>query len=474
MRRRPALGSPAALLGALSFAAASLPAAATAQTFRYVQVDVGQGDAALVVAPGGCAALLDGGPTGSGARIKAAAHALGVTHLELAVASHLHADHIGGLDEVEQGSNGIPIGQVYDHGGSFSTLAFSQYASQFAGRRITPVAGDERWLCGQVRLRFVASGANGLPVGDENARSVVVKVSYGSFDALVGGDLTGFTPDVETGLAQVVGEVELYKVHHHGSRTSSNEPLLGALLPTVSFISLGARNTYGHPHPEVIARLDAVGSEIWMTQTPGVGARGDIVLESLDGLSYTVTQGARIASFGTKGPSAPAPEDTTPPSIPADLVAVARSGAVELAWSPASDDRGVSGYVIWRDGEAIATSPATSFRDSGARPETTHRYAVSAYDEAANESAPSAEVLVTTPCELAITDLVWRPRQRELSLRGHTSNPAAKATVRAGKLELGVLTPGPGGALKWRRPMRVRPACLWVQSSCGGAAQACF
>src|SRR5688572_3173991 len=62
-----------------------------------VVLDVGQGDAAIVVAPGGCAALIDGGPSGAGTIVKANLAALGVTSLEFVIASHYHADHIGGL-----------------------------------------------------------------------------------------------------------------------------------------------------------------------------------------------------------------------------------------------------------------------------------------------------------------------------------------------------------------------------------------
>lgn len=92
--------------------------AAHAQTFRYVQLDVGQGDASAVIAPGGCAALFDGGPTGAGATIKSTLRSLGVTHLEFAVISHYDADHIGGMDEVASGADALAIDRVYDHGAS--------------------------------------------------------------------------------------------------------------------------------------------------------------------------------------------------------------------------------------------------------------------------------------------------------------------------------------------------------------------
>ena len=248
----------------------------------------------MVVAPGGCAAILDGGPTGSGAVIKSYLRSIGVTRVDFAVLSHYHADHLGGLDEVEQGADGIPVTQVYDRGGSYSTTAYSQYATQYSGRRSTALLGQVFSLCNQVTFQVKAVNANGVATTDENASSLVVKISYGAFDALVGGDLTGVTPDIESVMAPTVGEVEVYKVHHHGSRGSSNQTLVDALKPTASFFSLGFNNTYGHPTPEVLQRLTAAGSAIWQTEDPAAGvAIGHIQLTSGTGASWTVSQPGR-------------------------------------------------------------------------------------------------------------------------------------------------------------------------------------
>ncbi|HZI04469.1 MAG TPA: MBL fold metallo-hydrolase, partial [Archangium sp.] len=209
------------LLRPLLLAALLLPTLALAQGLRFTTLDIGQGDAAVLIAPSGCAALFDGGPTGSGTAIKTYLRQLGVTRVQMAFVSHLHADHMGGIDEVEQGTNAIPIDKVYDHGGTYSSTAYNEYNSQFSGRRVTAQAGNVFMLCNEVRLEVIASNGNGTNPSDENARSVVVKISYGAFDALVGGDLTGDTENMESIIAPQVGEVELYKVHHHGSRYSS-------------------------------------------------------------------------------------------------------------------------------------------------------------------------------------------------------------------------------------------------------------
>ncbi len=131
---------------------------------------------------------------------------------------------------------------------------------------------------------------------------MVVKISYGAFDALVGGDLTGETPNEEAVIASTVGEIELYKVHHHGSRYSSNAAFLATLLPTVSFISVGRDNTYGHPTPECLSRLANVGSDVWQTEDPSLNRiNGHIQLTSATGSSFTVAQGSQLRHLYVQG-----------------------------------------------------------------------------------------------------------------------------------------------------------------------------
>ncbi len=135
-----------------------LPGLALAQSLRFTTLDIGQGDAAVLVAPGGCAVLFDGGPTGSGATIKAYLKSIGVTRIQMAFISHLHADHMGGIDEVDVGTDAVPIDAVYDHGGTYSSTAYTEYNSHFSGKRNTARAGQTFSLCNQVTLNVVHSG----------------------------------------------------------------------------------------------------------------------------------------------------------------------------------------------------------------------------------------------------------------------------------------------------------------------------
>ena len=96
------------------------------------------------------------------------------------------------------------------------------------------------------------------------------------------------------------------------------------------------------------------------------------------------------------------PSDTQPPAAPAGVAASATSaGRIDLSWSPASDNVGVTGYVVYRDGAEAGTSESTSFSDTGLSPDTRYCYTVAAYDAADNVSANSAEQCATT---LAVLD----------------------------------------------------------------------
>jgi beta-lactamase superfamily II metal-dependent hydrolase len=401
-----------------------LPGLVRAQGLRFTQLDIGQGDSAVLVAPGGCAVLFDGGPTGSGTTIKAYLKSIGVTRLQMAFVSHLHADHMGGIDEVDVGTNAVPIDAVYDHGGTYSSTAYTEYNSHFSGKRNTVTLGQTFSLCNQVTLKVVATSGNGTSPSDENAKSVTVKISYGAFDALVGGDLTGSTEDMETGIANSVGEIELYKVHHHGSRYSSNATFLGVTRPLASFISVGFDNTYGHPTSETLARLANVGSDVWQTEDPATSRKiGHIELTTATGSTFTVKQGADTINYTSKGMA-----DTQPPSAPGSLVATAASfSAIDLSWTASTDNVGVTGYNVYRstNGSSFSlagSSTTTGFADLGLAGNTTYWYQVKAKDAAGNESTASNTTSATTPAPPATSLTVTAPNGGESWAGGSTQN----------------------------------------------------
>src|SRR5947208_877986 len=126
------------------------------------------------------------------------------------------------------------------------------------------------------------------------------------------------------------------------------------------------------------------------------------------GLSPSTTYTYAVAAFDAAGnlsaQSSPAsattlaPPDTTPPSVPTGLTASAVSSSqINLSWTASSDNVGVSGYRVYRNGTQIATTSATSFANTGLSPSTTYSYTVAAYDAAGNHSAQSSSASATTP-----------------------------------------------------------------------------
>ena len=110
---------------------------------------------------------------------------------------------------------------------------------------------------------------------DENDRSVVLKLRFGQFDALFGGDLQGelgsTVHNVEQRIAADVGQVELYKVHHHGSATSSSAFFMSFIRPKVATMSMSATNGFGHPTATALHNIHTENTIVYWT-TAGNGA----------------------------------------------------------------------------------------------------------------------------------------------------------------------------------------------------------
>jgi len=254
-------------------------------TLTITVLDVGQGDATLIQSPGGRTLLFDGGYNGRGnSVIVPFLQAAGIDTLDYMVASHYHADHIGGLDEVIAQ---IPVREaVYDRGWSYTTQTYGSYATAVAAKRQTLTAGQVIDLGEGVTATCIALNGNGqlgVPYDDgsyENEYDISLKIEYGGFDYVQAGDLIGNDDtgtDIETGVGPLVGDVDVYHVNHHGSYTSSNAIYLQALQAEVAVISVG-NNSYGHPHQDVLDRLFYFGSFVYQT---GAGDGGSLPASDL-------------------------------------------------------------------------------------------------------------------------------------------------------------------------------------------------
>ena len=223
-RWRPGL-TVGAVLVALAVAP-TLPVHVGGAVLRVHVLDVGQGDAILVQGPEGRWILVDTGP-GSGERLVRQLAVLGVRRLELLVLSHPDLDHIGGAPYLLRH---LPVGAVVGGGAVRGTQVFQEAAAAAVLRKVPwrTVRAGEEWRLGELDLSFHH------PVGDEpastppNERSVVFTLRWGEFDALFTGDVS---QEVERRILPRLGAVELLKVGHHGSRTSTAPALLQRVRP---------------------------------------------------------------------------------------------------------------------------------------------------------------------------------------------------------------------------------------------------
>jgi competence protein ComEC len=267
---------------------------------HLVMLDIGQGDAMIVRAPDGATMLVDGGPDPD-----LAARRLGEVlpfwqrTLDIVLLTHPHEDHVAGLVPALER---FRVGIVLDPGRDYGNPTYDRFlelsaAEPSASYRLAR-AGMTLRLGGVDLTVLYPSDADAgapLPDGDINNASVVLLVTQGSFRALLTGDAEA---PVEASLLArgLVPRVDLLKVGHHGSDSSSTPAFLAALQPRLALISVGAGNEYGHPHASTLEQLGAIdGLEIRRTDLDGTI---DIAVEN----GRMRTSRRRAADAGSIGP----------------------------------------------------------------------------------------------------------------------------------------------------------------------------
>jgi competence protein ComEC len=240
-------------------------------------LDVGQGDAVALRTPGGRWVLVDGGPRSAGrdAGRRVVVPFLrreGAVRLAAVVATHAHADHVGGLPAV---LSALPVDLVLDPGEPLGEVPYLEFlaASEASGAQWRAARAGDRLDLDGVRFTVLSPDSAWAAVTtDPNEESVVLLVEYGQVRLLLTGDAG---VPVELRLAGRIGDLDVLKVGHHGSGSATSDAWLDEVRPEIAVISVGARNTYGHPAPEVVARLAAHGVHAHRTDREGT-----ITLES--------------------------------------------------------------------------------------------------------------------------------------------------------------------------------------------------
>lgn len=234
-------------------------------------LDVGQGDAMAIRTPGGRWVLMDAGPadrrSDAGRRVVAPYLARrGVRRLDAAMISHAHADHLGGLPAVLRRIPAVTVLEPAMPAADPGYAAFLDWVST-EGQGWRPARRGERFTLDGVEFEILHPDTTwGWWGMDLNENSLVVRVTWGAFRALLTGD-AGLP--AESALAGRIGRVDLLKVGHHGSRGSTSEALLREIAPAAAIVSAGRGNRHGHPAPEALERLAAAGARVWRTDRDG-------------------------------------------------------------------------------------------------------------------------------------------------------------------------------------------------------------
>jgi len=269
-----------ALLGLL------IPSTLLAQSLPVdvVFLDVGQGDAVLIRAPEGQTALIDAGPGGD---VVSALRRLGVERLDLVVATHPHADHIGGMTEVLRS---LPVRYYMDNGEPYTTATYMSVMRTLEDRpEVTYLEAVPRTLqLGSVSLRVLPMPRYRTP--NPNNQSVGLVLEYGAFRAFLSGDSE--RPELESFVREgAVPDVTLLKAPHHGSDDAVSIPLLEVARPELVVISVGYGNTYGHPSPAALLTYPRYAEQLYRTDL-----NGQVAVSGYRDGTYEVKLGAAAAT----------------------------------------------------------------------------------------------------------------------------------------------------------------------------------
>ncbi len=251
-------------------------------------IDVGQGDSLLLTLPNAKTILIDSGgfPVFGTAKVKPKMDigedvispylwSRAIRHIDVLICTHAHEDHVGGSAALIENFHPTEIWTGANPAESPVWIAIRDKAAAF-GVKIVPLHTGNAFEFGGAQIDVLAPEPDYEPANaPKNNDSLVFRVTYGAHKFLFTGDME---KQVEARLLDEnrIGRVDVLKVAHHGSRSSSIEPFIEATHPAFALISVGLGNSYHHPTAQVLERLNNVHSQIFRTDLTGlVSIRSD-------------------------------------------------------------------------------------------------------------------------------------------------------------------------------------------------------
>lgn len=266
----------AAAAAALALACAAIWGAVWALEARvgvvtFAVLDIGQGDGLFIQGPTGIQVLVDAGPnTGAVLRALPAVMPWWDRTIDAAIETHPDADHMGGLlDVFERYQVGAFITPgIIKHNTTTDALdrdVDAEHSKIYIARR-----GMVLDLGGGAELDILYPDADVSGYGEKtNDGSIVAQLRYGSTTVMLTGDAAFDTESHLISLGRTTLRSDILKVGHHGSKTSTSDAFIAAVHPSIALISVGAHNTYGHPTPETLSRLQNAGVPVMRTDQHG-------------------------------------------------------------------------------------------------------------------------------------------------------------------------------------------------------------
>lgn len=237
-------------------------------------LDVGQGDA-ILISQGSKQVLIDGGPDGQKLLEKLGKYIpFWDREIEVMIATHPDQDHIDGLIDAMKN---YKIGEVIDNGVESDSQLYKKFKEMISEKNINELEGKKGMeidLGNGAKLEILSPDGMQEKENpkDTNVSSIISKLTYGENSFLLTGDMTMEGEEkliLETSQQKSAITARFLKVGHHGSKYSTSEEFLKAVVPQEAIISVGKNNRYGHPSSEALERLEAYKVNVRRTDEGG-------------------------------------------------------------------------------------------------------------------------------------------------------------------------------------------------------------
>jgi len=237
---------------------------------KIIFLDVGQGDSILFILPNGNTLLIDGGPDTQTDWLLQNYISPYFCRVNMVLLTHPQADHLAGLQRVAEHCH---IDMIFQNLVSYDSFMYKNWLSTSKKFHNLKLFAGSSFSVSNVDF-YTVWPPESLEDKNVNNHSLSLFVDFGTFEALFTGDLEGeMQPELQKNLESLSGLIdrpfELFKAPHHGAANGLNRDLVSWLKPEVFVVSVGAKNTYGHPNQEVLDFLEELGAKVFRTDKDG-------------------------------------------------------------------------------------------------------------------------------------------------------------------------------------------------------------